>query len=281
MEAIVEANQRAFAGDPSAGFRRSDFADHLPIIALTCIDPRLNPLLPQILGLTEEDFIWLRNAGNVITSSLSSTMRSLALACALKGGKEVAIFGHTDCRVKQTTVMELTDRFRALGIERSRLPDNLTEYFGLFASERQNVLKAVDFVRRSPLIGAKIPVHGLLLDTLSGRLEWLENGYEVLATANTAPLLPAQPTTVPLPPVEVKTLGPPQPIQFPKEKIGEFTLDQQKRPAPLHTVPTPDPAPFKAKPPPVIPPISRQTPSPPQPVRKPAIQPVGKPALRE
>jgi hypothetical protein len=53
----------------------------------------------------------------------------------------------------------------------------------MFASERQNVIKAVDYVRQSPLIGAKIPVHGLLIDIQSGKLEWVVNGYETLATA--------------------------------------------------------------------------------------------------
>ena len=29
-------------------------------------------------------------------------MRSIALACAIKGGREIAIIGHTDCKVAQT-----------------------------------------------------------------------------------------------------------------------------------------------------------------------------------
>ena len=78
FEAIVDANQRAARGE-KAGLRPDDFADSLPIVALTCIDPRLNPLMPEVLGIPEEQFIWLRNAGNIITGPLSSTMRSIAL----------------------------------------------------------------------------------------------------------------------------------------------------------------------------------------------------------
>src|SRR6266478_1981471 len=182
FEAIIDANHRAIAGDPGAGIRPADFEEELPVVAVTCIDPRLNALFPNVLGLPGEQFIWLRNAGNIITGPLSSTLRSLALACAVKGGKEIAIIGHTDCRVGKTTTMELIDRLRALGVERHLLPENLNEYFGLFASERQNVIKAADIVRRSPLIGPKIPVHGLLVDIQSGKLEWLVNGYQTLAT---------------------------------------------------------------------------------------------------
>jgi carbonic anhydrase len=178
FEAIIDANHRAVAGDASAGVRVVDFQNELPVIALTCVDPRLNALFPNVLGLPGEQFIWLRNAGNIITGPLSSTMRSLALACAVKGGKEIAIIGHTDCQVGKTTTSQLLDRFETLGVKRHLLPENINEFFGMFGSDRQNVIKACDFARHSPLIGPKVPVHGLLVDIETGKLEWLVNGYE-------------------------------------------------------------------------------------------------------
>ena len=180
FEAILDLNHRAVAGDASAGLHPADFADALPIIALTCIDPRLNAFFPNALALPAEDFIWLRNAGNIVTGTLSSTMRSLALACAVKGGREIAIIGHTDCLIAKTTTTVLLDKLKALGVERSQLPENINDYFGTFGSERQNVIKACNFVRTSPLIGAKIPVHGLMIDVETGKLEWVVNGYETL-----------------------------------------------------------------------------------------------------
>ena len=178
FEAIFDVNQRRVAGDKTAVVPLAEFGAALPVVALTCIDPRLNQLLPDMLGLPEEKFIWLRNAGNIITSPLSSTMRSLALACAVKGAREIAIIGHSDCQVGQATMLQLLDQLKVLGVDRARLPENLVEYFGLFASERQNVIRGVDFVRVSPLIGAKLPVHGLLIDVRSGKLEWVVNGYQ-------------------------------------------------------------------------------------------------------
>ncbi len=187
LEAIIAANHRAVGGDKSAGVRPDEHADALPLAALTCIDARLNPLVPAVFGIPGDRFIWLRNAGNIITGPLSSTMRSLALACAVKGAREIAIVGHSDCLVARTNTMELTDRFQKLGVPRQNLPENLNEFFGLFASERQNVQKAVEFVRQSPLIGPAIPVHGLLLDIQNGRLEWLVNGYELPAANKVLP----------------------------------------------------------------------------------------------
>jgi carbonic anhydrase len=182
FEAILDANNRAVAGDTNAGVHPTDFADELPVVALTCIDARLNALLPSALGIRADQFIWLRNAGNIITGPMSSTMRSLALACAVKGGKEIAIIGHTDCQVGQTTTMQLLDRLKAAGVERHLLPENLNEFFGTFGSERQNVIKAAEIARRSPLIGPKVPVHGLLIDVATGRLEWIANGYQQFDT---------------------------------------------------------------------------------------------------
>jgi carbonic anhydrase len=183
FEAILAANQRAIAGQPAAGDATAMASSDLPVAVLTCVDARLNQLLPDALGIPESQLIWLRNAGNIVTSPLSSTMRSLALACAVKGAKEIAIIGHTDCLIGKTTALGLLDRLAALGVDRHRLPENLVEYFGLFGTERQNVMRGVDFVRVSPLIGAKVPVHGLLIDVQSGRLEWVANGYQNLETA--------------------------------------------------------------------------------------------------
>ncbi len=190
FEAITDANHRAVAGDASAGLHPAEFEESLPVIALTCIDPRLNAFFPNALALPADQFIWLRNAGNIITGPLSSTMRSLALACAVKGGREIAIIGHTDCQVAKTTTSVLLEKLRELGVDRTRLPDNINDFFGTFSSERQNVIKACDFVRNSPLIGPRIPVHGLLLDIETGKLDWVVNGYQTL----TAPAALAKPS---------------------------------------------------------------------------------------
>ncbi len=221
FEAILEANNRAVAGDTDAGLHPADFADSLPIAALTCIDVRLNPLLPSVLGIPEDQFIWLRNAGNIITGPLSSTMRSLSLACAVKGAEEIVIIGHTDCQVCKTTTTQLLERLKNLGIERQVLPDNVNEYFGMFGSERQNVIKACEIVRSSPLIGPKIPVHGLLLDIQTGKLEWLVNGYQAWGTMSDKwndVVRSAGETMDKLKPLMDFNIGE---MKFPETKIGE------------------------------------------------------------
>lgn len=258
MEAIVDANHRAVAGDSKAGLHPAEFENDLPLVALTCIDARLNALLPEVLGVPQENFVWLRNAGNIITGPLSSTMRSLALACALKGGKEIAVLGHTDCLIGKTSTMRLIEALRAVGVERHLLPDNINEYFGIFGSERQNVLRAVEIVRKSPLIGPKIPVHGLIVDTATGRLEWLVNGYDTLKTSPTIAerwhevIQSAEQTIGAFKTLTDFKIGE---MRFPETKIGEIVSTAQdwaseKLPQ-LDVLTTPPPPP---PPPPPLPP---------------------------
>jgi carbonic anhydrase len=247
------------AGDASAGLHPAEFADALPVIALTCIDPRLNAFFPNALALPAEQFIWLRNAGNIITGPLSSTMRSLALACAVKGGREIAIIGHTDCQIAKTTTGVLLEKLQALGVNRSRLPDNLSEFFGTFGSERQNVIKACDFARTSPLIGQKIPVHGLMLDIETGKLDWVVNGYDTLPAATHAQVPKTQFASIGgLDSFKNFEMGE---MKFPEMKIGEASAkigsSEIKLSSPLPTAPPAVPTPTAVRPPkiPLPPPI--------------------------
>jgi carbonic anhydrase len=182
-----------------------EFVDALPLAALTCIDPRLNKLFPGALGLNEEQFIWLRNAGNVITSATSSTVRSLALSIFVKEAKEIAVIGHSDCKMSKLTMMDMLTRMQQHGIDRSMINQaNLHEFFGLFSSETQNVIKGVGYLRESPYIPKKMPVHGLIIQTDTGKLDWVVNGYQAgglpLATSDGAPetvdIGPAAPVNV-------------------------------------------------------------------------------------
>lgn len=257
VEAVVEANQRRPVGQVGAEIPSDEFREALPLVALTCIDLRLNHLFPDALGLREDQFIWLRNAGNIITGSTSSTMRSLALACAVKGGREIAVIGHTDCLVCKTSVLQLTDRFKALGVDRARLPENLNEFFGLFASERQNVLKAVETVRNSPLIGPKVPVHGLLMEIPSGRLEWLVNGYTALDAvasqfkASAKPVIQDTDAFASLPEFKLgemkfpdarigESIAKPAEWQSPREEIGAISSGQLPAAVPEQTQQRPE-----------------------------------------
>lgn len=267
MEAIIDANHRAVSGDSKAGLHPTDFASELPLVALTCIDARLNALFPQVLGVPADSFVWLRNAGNIITGPMSSTMRSVALACAVKGGKEIAIIGHTDCQVSKTSTMQLLEALRKIGVERHLLPENINDFFGVFASERANVLKAVDMVRQSPIRGTRIPVHGLVVDTDTGRLEWVSNGYEAVPTLGERwqdLTKSANQTFDAFKSLADFKIGE---LKFPETKIGDIVSTAGSwANEHLGQKPSSAPPPLRTPPPPP-PPVPPRIPGPPTPVR--------------
>src|SRR5208337_1076934 len=86
---------------------------------------------------------------------------------------------------------------------------------------RQNVIKGCDIVRHSPLIGPKIPVHGLLLDIETGKLDWLVNGYETWQTLPkpSDAIKGAGPMTEELGSFAKFNIGE---MKFPEAKIGEL-----------------------------------------------------------
>jgi carbonic anhydrase len=133
--------------------------------------------------LREPDFLWVTNAGNVVTGPLSSTVRSLALACGVHDGKEIAVIGHTDCRFFQPVRFLLEGRLKSRGIEPGPTATKLDEFLSRLVNERSNVHAAVQHIRQSPLVPASVPVHGLMVDTESGQLEWIVNGYEAQPAA--------------------------------------------------------------------------------------------------
>jgi carbonic anhydrase len=254
FDAIIDANHRALAGEANASLNFPDLANALPVAVLTCIDPRLNSMFPGVLGVPAMQFIWLRRAGNIITGPLSSMTRSLSLACAVNGSKEIAIIGHTDCLTCKTSGVQLAELLKKAGVIRERLPDDLAEFYDLRPSERQNVIRSVDLVRQSPLIGPKIPVHGLIVDVVTGKLDWVVNGYEAMERAITTASI-----SVPGADNNLMSGGGLSDfnfgeMKFPDTKIGEIVTQIPAVSAPVNPAP--------ASPPPV-PPIPPAIPIPP------------------
>lgn len=199
FEAIVDANHRALAGDERAGLRPSEFEGCFPIAVLTCFDPRLHRLMPEVIGVDEADFVWVTNAGNVVTHPLDSTARSLGLACAIHDGKEIAVIGHTDCRFFQPARFLLAGRLRSRGISLGAAAAKLDEFLATLATERSNVQRSVQQLRSSPFVPKTIPIHGLMVDIESGQLDWVVDGYQNQ---------PAPGEQHPLPPPDLTRPGP-------------------------------------------------------------------------
>lgn len=157
---------------------------HMAVV--TCMDCRLVKMFEQALGLERGDVLELRTAGATIAENErkgagSDLIRSLAGGIYLLGVREVAVIGHTQCGLAHANPTALTAAMQALGvdpqqlIEREKLGDinGLLRWLGVFHEVHVNVQEVVKVIRTSSFL-PKIPVHGLVIDITTGKLEMVD-----------------------------------------------------------------------------------------------------------
>jgi carbonic anhydrase len=162
---------------------------HLPrkhTAVVTCMDCRLVGMFEQALGLERGDVVELRTAGATIATpererAASDLIRSLAGAIYLLGVREVLVIGHTSCGLARVDPATLTASMQALGVDPQHLIasyglgdiQGLVRWLGAFDDLQSNVREVVQVIRSSPFLPA-IPVHGLVIDISTGRLELVD-----------------------------------------------------------------------------------------------------------
>lgn len=147
----------------------------------TCMDTRLVEFLEPAMGIGRGDAKVVKNAGNTLTDPGSGMIKSLIVAIFALSCDEVLVIGHQDCGMAQLDENELRRRMLARGVPASALEalkPGLREWLGGFQHPVDNVLEVVDTIRQSPLIPRDVPIHGLIFDPVSGRLELLTSGYD-------------------------------------------------------------------------------------------------------
>lgn len=89
LDQVLAANRRYAAGFDLGGLGAGAAAG---LAVVTCMDVRIDPL--GALGLSPGDANVIRNAGGRVTTD---ALRSLAMATAFLGVREVAVIHHTGC----------------------------------------------------------------------------------------------------------------------------------------------------------------------------------------
>jgi len=153
------------------------------LAVVTCMDCRLLEVIEPALGLKRGDAVELRTAGATISQpdrlgAANDLIRSLAGAIYLLGVRKVLVVGHTQCGLSHVNPVVLTASMQALGIdpqeliERENIGDleSLVDWVGAFSDVHLNVKEVVQVIRTSPYL-PKIPVHGLVMDIDTGKLE--------------------------------------------------------------------------------------------------------------
>lgn len=151
---------------------------HLPkkkLAILTCMDTRLTGFLEPALGIGRGDAKIIKNAGNTIVGE--DAIRSIAAAIYSLGAEEVMVIGHTDCGMAHANPEKIKNNMLEKGVPEEEIDKvNLVEWIGAIEDEEKNVIKTVETIKNHPLISNEVPIHGLIMDIVSGKLDVLVDG---------------------------------------------------------------------------------------------------------
>ncbi|GIP53569.1 beta-class carbonic anhydrase [Paenibacillus vini] len=184
LQTILEHNRNFVANKEYEEFITDKFPQKKMVI-VTCMDTRLVELLPRALNLRNGDAKIIKNAGAVISQPFGSVMRSLLVAIYELQAEEVFIVGHTGCGMASLNADHMIGTIKDSGISDDVL--NTLENSGIklrkwlrgFDSEKDGVIQTVEIVKNHPLLPPHVPVHGMLIDSTTGELELVVDGYNL------------------------------------------------------------------------------------------------------
>lgn len=162
---------------------RAQKASHPRLVVLTCMDTRLMELLPRAMNLRPGDAKIIKNAGAIVSHPFGSIMRSILVAIYELGAGEVAVVGHHDCAMTGLNSQSILDKARGRGVSEQVLSTlrragvDMQRWLSGFDSVEDGVRQSVQMIRDHPLLPRGVPVHGLIIDPQTGKLELIADGY--------------------------------------------------------------------------------------------------------
>jgi carbonic anhydrase len=186
LEEILAYNRGFVARGEYEAFKTTKFPDKRLVI-LSCMDTRLEELLPKAMNLRNGDFKHVKSAGAIVSHPFGSVMRSILVALYALNAEEVMVVGHYDCGMSMISAEDMLNRMKQQGITDETISlllnagINLMTWLRGFDSVEESVKRSVEVISNHPLLPCGVPVHGLLINPETGQLDLVVNGYERIA----------------------------------------------------------------------------------------------------
>lgn len=183
IEEILTYNQQFVEEKKYEEFTTTKFPNKRMVL-LTCMDTRLVELLPRAMNLRNGDVKIVKNAGALVTHPFGSIMRSLLVAVYELQAEEVLIIGHHDCGMSGMKPDSILEKMRKRGKSEEALDTfsyagvDVKEWLKGFDNVKESVAHSVSMVKKHPLMPNDVPVHGLVIEPATGKLDIVVNGYE-------------------------------------------------------------------------------------------------------
>ncbi|MER2119342.1 MAG: carbonic anhydrase [Solibacillus sp.] len=181
LQTILEFNGKFVDEKQYEQYATTKYPDK-KIVVLTCMDTRLVELLPKAMNLRNGDVKVVKSAGAIVNHPFGGIMRSLLVAVYELKADEVYIIGHYDCGMSAVDPNVMIGHMLERGIKQETIDVinyarfDLKEWLCGFGDVETSVLKSVDLVRTHPLMPKGVPVHGLIIDPATGKLDLVTDG---------------------------------------------------------------------------------------------------------
>lgn len=154
------------------------------LVILTCMDTRLVELLHKAMNMKNGDVKVVKNAGAILTHPFGSIMRSILVAVYELNADEVYVIGHHDCGMSALNSNDMLEHMLERGVSQDTIDIvknsgvNLDQWLKGFESVEASVSHSVSMIRKHPLMVEDVPVHGLVIDPTTGKLDLVVDGYK-------------------------------------------------------------------------------------------------------
>lgn len=187
LETILEANSDFIKQTPKLSQEDISKYPKQKLAVVTCMDTRLVSLKEDALGLNRGDVKVIKNAGNSVIGNFGETIRSLVIAIFSLYVEEIIILGHNDCGVAQANSDDIIKKMLERNISEDAIKfieDEMKQWLDNYKNPVQNIIDVVDKIYNNPLIPKDIPIHGLLINHNTGKLNVIVDGYNKIKNNN-------------------------------------------------------------------------------------------------
>jgi Carbonic anhydrase len=187
LQEIIEYNEKFVEEKQYEPYMTSKFPNK-KLVIVTCMDTRLTELLPKAMNIHNGDVKIIKNAGAIVTQPFGNIMRSVLVALYELGASEVIVIGHTDCGMTGINPERSVGKMLDAGVEESTITTlknsglDLMRWLRGFDNVQVSVENSVKIIRNHPLLPPGTPVHGLIVNPETGKLEVVTEGYEIAST---------------------------------------------------------------------------------------------------
>ena len=180
---MLQFNQKFVEDHEYEKYETTKFPNKKMVI-LTCMDTRLLELLPKALNLGNGDAKIIKDAGALVSHPFGSVMRSILIAVYQLKAQEVLVVAHYDCGMSGLKAEPVIESMKNRGITDDTL--NTLTYSGIdikqwlhgFDNVSDSVEHSVNIIKNHPLMPKEVPVHGLVIDPKTGKLDLIVDGYQ-------------------------------------------------------------------------------------------------------